>query len=293
MTVNLIVTVGIAMAVAAETTPSRANLSVEEIVNRNIAARGGLQAWRAVQSISIRGRLGAGGNRRTGTPPEPSPGKMTAIPTDSRPKEEVQLPFTLEMQRPHKERIELLFNGKTALQVYDGENGWKLRPYLNRMEIEPFSDDELKVSAIQSEVDGYLVDHASKGTEVELEGMENVENRDTYRLKLTLKSGQKLHLWIDAQTWLDTKIEGVTRRLDSVQHPVEVYYRDYRQVSGLQIPFVLETKVLAVTSSGTASKNPPVQLERIVIDRVEVNPKLNASLFTKPVIETVSPAKPH
>jgi hypothetical protein len=293
MALSFIVAVGIAMAGAAEAPPSRANLSAEEIVNRNIAARGGLQVWHAVQSISMQGRMGAGGNQRTGTPTEPPPGKITVIPTDPRPKEEIQLPFTMEMQRPNKERIELLFNGKTALQVYNGENGWKLRPYLNRMEIEPFSDDELKVSATQSELDGYLVDHASKGTRVELEDMEKVENRDTYRLKLTLKSGQELHLWIDAQTWLDTKIEGVPRRLDGMQHPVEVYYRDYRKVSGLQIPFVLETKVLAVTRSGTASKNPPVQVERIVIDKVEVNPKLDASLFTKPAIETAPLAKPH
>ena len=55
----------------------------------------------------------------------------------------------------------------------------------------------------------------------------------------------------------------------------------------------METKVLAVTSSGTASKNPPVQVERIVIDKVEVNPKLDTSLFTKPVIENASLAKPH
>jgi hypothetical protein len=76
-------------------------------------------------------------------------------------------------------------------------------------------------------------------------------------------------------------------------HPVDVYYRDYRQVNGLQIPFVLETKVMAVTGSGTASKNLPVQVEKIVIEKVQVNPKLDASLFSKPVIETATLAKPH
>jgi len=36
---------------------------------------------------------------------------------------------------------------------------------------------------------GFLVDYAAKGTQIELAGMEKVENRDTYKLKLTMKSG--------------------------------------------------------------------------------------------------------
>jgi outer membrane lipoprotein-sorting protein len=255
-----------------------------EIVNKNIAARGGLQAWRAVQSISMEGKLGAGGNQRAHLP-EPMPGKKRtqAIPTDQRPKDELQLPFTLELQRGRKQRFELLFNGKQALQVYDGSNGWKLRPYLNRMEVEPFTTDELKASSMQPDLDGYLVDYASKGIQVAVDGMEKVEDRDTYKLKLTLKNGQALHVWIDARTYLETKIEGAPRRLDGVEHPVEVYYRDYRTVNGLQIPFVLETRVVPIAAQGHSLSNsfPP---EKIAIDKVVVNPKLDASLFTKPAI---------
>jgi hypothetical protein len=73
----------------------------------------------------------------------------------------------MDLQRPHKQRFELLFNGQTALQVYDGVNGWKLRPYLNRREIELFSSDELKVASTQAELDGYLIDYATKGTQVD------------------------------------------------------------------------------------------------------------------------------
>ena len=61
-------------------------------------------------------------------------------------------------------------------------------------------------------------------------------------------------------------------------HPVEVYYRDYRAVSGLQVPFVLETKVLPVTPRMATS----YPTEKIVIEKVVVNPKLDTSLFAKP-----------
>jgi hypothetical protein len=290
--VNFTLALAISTVWAADAASVKAGMSTEEIVNKNIAARGGLQAWRAVQTMSMEGTLGAGGNQRAHLP-EPMPGRrMQAIPTDQRPKEEVQLPFTLDLQRSRKQRFELLFSGKKALQVYDGNNGWKLRPYLNRLDIEPFSAEELKSSSMQPDLDGYLVDHASKGIQVVLDGVEKVEDRDTYKLKLTLRNGQTLHIWIDARTYLETKIEGSPRRLDGVEHPVEVYYRDYRTVDGLQIPFVLETRVLPIANQARSltSSFPP---EKIVIDKVLVNPKLDAALFTKPVVETSVLVKPH
>jgi hypothetical protein len=274
----------ISIAAAADTAQPRANLSASDIVNRNVAARGGLQAWRSVHSISWMGKLGAGGNRKAPEQTAPVGKKLVTIPTDPRPKDEVQLPFKMEMQRPRKARFELEFKGQMAVQVYDGDRGWKLRPYLNRLDVEPYSSDELKKASMQSELDGYLVDYAAKGTRVELEGMEKVEDRDTYKLKLTLKDGRALHLWIDAQTFLETKIEGQPRRLDGIEHPVEVYYRDYRAVNGLQIPFVLETRVLPVSKPGKSSNDAPVEAEKIIIEKVAVNPELEESLFTKPAI---------
>jgi hypothetical protein len=274
----------VSLAAAADIPAAQAKLSAAEIVNRNISARGGLQAWRAVQTISMEGKLAAGGNQRAHLP-EPMPGKRRTqtIPTDQRPKDEVQLPFTMEFQRGRKQRFELVFEGKKALQVYDGNNGWKLRPYLNRLEVEPFTTDELKASSMQPDLDGYLVDYASKGIQVALDGMEKVEDRDTYKLKLTLKNGQSLHVWIDARSYLETKIEGTPRRLDGVEHPVEVYYRDYRTVNGLQIPFVLETRVVPIAAQrhSLSSSFPP---EKIAIEKVVVNPKFDAALFTKPAI---------
>jgi hypothetical protein len=103
-----------------------------------------------------------------------------------------------------------------------------------------------------------------------------------------MKDGHSQHVWIDAETFLEAKTEGTPRRLDGIEHPVEVYYRDYRQVNGLRIPFVLETKVLPVGKPGSRAENTSVPVERIAIEKVEVNPKLDASLFSKPEVQTAS-----
>jgi outer membrane lipoprotein-sorting protein len=272
----------ISLATAGDIPPSRVNLSAAAIVDRNVGARGGLQAWRAVQTMSMEGKLGAGGNQRVALPvPVPSRNpSQTILP--QRPAQEVQLPFVMELKRPRKMRIQLTFNGQTAVQVFDGSNGWKLRPFLNRRVVEPYTADEMQSESIQSDLDGPLVDYASKGTRIDLAGMEKVEDRDTYKLKLTLKSGQSIHVWIDAQTFLEAKIEGQPRRLDGLYHPVEVYYRDYRPVQGLQIPHVLETRVLPVPQKSTMLRDPGVPPERIIIDKVMVNPNLEESRFSKP-----------
>jgi hypothetical protein len=244
----ILLSFAVPLVVVADTaTPPVDKLSAAQIVEKNVAARGGLQAWRAVKTMSMSGKLDAGGRQN------------------------VQLPFVLEMERARKTRLELQFNGQTAVQVYDGTNGWKLRPFLNRHDVEPYSPEELKAAAMQADIDGPLVDYSSKGTKVDLAGVQQVEGHDAFNLKLTLKSGQVQHIWVDAQTFLDVKIEGTPRHLDGKFHPVATYFRDYRSVNGLMIPYVNETVVEGVKKT-----------EKIVVEKVVVNPNLEASRFSKP-----------
>jgi hypothetical protein len=286
---------GLVAAVAAEPPTAQGKLTAAQVVDRNVAARGGLQAWRGVQALEETGTLTAGGNNRTTQPVEipgaKRPGKAMPLPSSPRLKEEALLPFVMELERPRKLRFEIQFAGKTAVQVYDGTNGWKLRPYLNRLEVEPYTEDELKSASLQTELDGPLMDYAAKGSTVELVGTEKVEDRDAYNLKLTLKGGRVMHVWVDAQTFLEAKVEGQPRRLDGKMHPVEVYYRDYRAVNGLQVPFVLETHVLPAEAGPAGAREPHYPAEKISVEKVVVNPKLDASRFTKPQVQMASNQK--
>jgi hypothetical protein len=178
-------------------------------------------------------------------------------------REEMMLPFVLESKRPNKTRLEITFNGQTAVQVYDGMNGYKYRPYLGREDWVPYSADELKKAAAQPGIDGLLIDVASRGSRVESAGTDTVEEKPAYRLKVTDKSGQVRRAWIDAASFLEVKEDG---RL----HPVEVYLREYKPEQGLMIPRLIETAVQGVPKT-----------EKIVIDSVTVNPKLDDSRFQK------------
>ena len=175
------------------------------------------------------------------------------------------------MKRPNKARVELEFDGKTAVQVYDGSAGWLLRPYLNRDDWEPFSAEQTKMQAAEPGLDGPLLDAAKRGTTVEFESVESVEGHDAYKLKLTMKNGEVRRVWVDAQSFLDVKIEGTPRRMDGAMHKVWVYQRDFRAVQGVTIPFVLETAIDGYPDT-----------HKMMIEKVGLNPALDDARFVRP-----------
>jgi hypothetical protein len=223
------------------------SLTVDQIIEKNIAARGGLEAWRDVQTMTMTGKMDAGSSKN------------------------VQLPFVLKLKRPQMSRLEIELGGKKALQIYDGENGWKVRPFLGRNEVEPYTTAEMHIAGEQAELDGYLIDHEAKGIKVELMGTDPVEGHDAYRLQLTMKDGQVRHLWVDAKSFLELKIEDPPRSLDGKMHNAETYYRNYTSIGGLMIPFVFETVVENVRPS-----------RKITVESVAVNPKFEENAFARP-----------
>ncbi|WP_321858468.1 outer membrane lipoprotein-sorting protein [Burkholderia cenocepacia] len=221
--------------------------SAAQIVERNVAARGGLQAWRTVSTLTMSGLMEAGGKKNTA------------------------LPFVMTMKRPHKSRFEVRFNGQTAFQVYDGAQGWKVRPFLGRDEVEPYTPAEAKSAAQSAELDGPLVDYASKGSTVQLIGSETVEGHRAYVLKVTTKERAERRVWIDAATFLELKIDGDPRVLDGRMHGVSVFFRDFRKEGGIVVPHTLETAVAGV--KGT---------HKLTIDHVAVNQPVDDASFGKP-----------
>ena len=82
-------------------------MSAAQVVEHNVAARGGLQAWRAVNTMTLSGQIDVGGTKP------------------------VKLPYVMTMKRPHKSRFELTFDNQIAFQVYDGSQ--RLMPSISRV----------------------------------------------------------------------------------------------------------------------------------------------------------------
>ena len=247
----------VSLAAFAAATPGMAQTtsSVTQIVDKNIAAHGGESAWRSVQTLTLEGTMDAGG------------------------KDDHELPFVMKLKRSHKSRLEITFNNQTSVQVYDGTQGWKVRPFLNRNEVEPFTKVEASAAAASDELDGPLLDFAAKGTKVVLAGTEQVEGHPAYKLKLTLRNGEQRNVWIDTGSFLEVKIDAAPRMLDGKIHGTTVYYRNYQTEHGLVTARVLETAVDGVK-----------QTHKIKISRLAANEAMSDSLFQKPQLSAAARA---
>ena len=224
--------------------PTVAAQTVDEIVARHVAARGGREALAAVRTVRMTGRAIAG------------PGRDAIV--------------RREIARPGRIRTEFVFQGTTGVYAWDGSAGWRVSPLDGRLEPEPLPAEEAAVAAEQADIDGPLVDWKAKGHAVELVGKEDLPGGPAHRLKVTLKSGAVRHVWVDAATGLVVRTES-TRKLRGREVTLETVFGDYRETGGVTFARSIETGV----------RGRPRRL-RIVVESVEVNPVLDDSRFRMP-----------
>ncbi len=228
---------------AAEARPAPSP-TVDEIVGRYVAARGGLQKLRALRSLRQEGRVHAGAGRD---------GLVLR-----------------EIKRPGKIRFELTVQGVTSVFASDGQRGWKVAPLEGDLGPKPLPDEALIDAREQADIDGPLVDWKSKGSRVELVGREAVGGRDAWKLKVTLKSGGVLTAWLDVKSAELVRTEAV-RRVGGKQVRIETTFGDFRRTGGILFPHRVEVR---------ATGRP--QVLRIEVDKVEVNPALSDARFAPP-----------
>ena len=235
---------------ATKPTPSPAPplLSAAEIVAKNVIARGGLDAWRKIETMAWTGRVeGPSGTAST-------------------------LPFTLQLRRPNKTRFELAAADQRFTRIFDGGRGWRIRPKKDGgPEVKPFSEEEARFSRDEFVIDGPLIDFQSKGVIVSLAGVDQVEGRSTYLVNAKLPSGAERRIWIDSETFLEVRSDRPSTNPLVKGAPVSIYYRNYQNIDGVQIPMVIESRAADAAPS-----------ERLVIEKVVLNPQINEFAFAKP-----------
>lgn len=241
---------GFALALA---TPAKAE-TADELIAKNIAARGGIEKLKAVQSMR-------------------STGKMTVGPG-------VEAPATMESKRPGKVRLDLTVQGMTLSQAFDGQKGWVINPFQGNPNPEPMSPEDIKEAEQNADMDGPLVDYKAKGHQVELLGKEKVEGTDAWKLKIALKNGDTLYYYLDADSYLEIKIES-KRMVRGTEQQGEQTLGDYKEVGGILIAHALE-----MGEKGRPEK------QKITIEKIELNVPLDDSRFATPAAKTEAPAKP-
>ena len=232
------------LALLAPLAPTASAQTVDELIAKNIVAKGGLEKIKAVKSMRATGKMIGG------------PG--------------MEFPFVMINKRPKSTRLEFTFQGMTGMQVYDGKTAWMSMPFMGKKEPEVMPPDDSKMIEEQADFDGPLMDYKEKGHTVELAGKEQVEGADAYKIKVTLKGGDVRTIYLDAETYLEIKVEA-KRTIRGSEVEGESLLSDYKEVGGMMMAHVMES----------GAKGSP-QRQKLVIDKIELNVDAADNLFAMP-----------
>jgi hypothetical protein len=169
-------------------------------------------------------------------------------------------PFAVEMKRPGMMREMVTLGDKSMIRTTDGIAGWAVGSLRNVLDPQQVNAEELHNLAASADFEGPLVDYKKKGNRIELAGKEKVGKRMAYKLVISMKSGENRIDFIDTKSHLEVKWQGLVSG-----NMFESHFLDYRQVKGLMYAFEID--------SGA---------QKIVLEKVEVNPKLDGARFQKP-----------
>jgi hypothetical protein len=218
--------------------------TADELVSKNIAAKGGMDKIKAIKSLRVTGTMNGGG------------GFTAAIGQEN--------------ERPNLLRETFSLQGMTAITAYDGTTGWQIQPFGGHKDPELLGEDQLHDLQIDADFDGALVDYQAKGNTVEFLGHDTVDGDDALRLKVTLKNGDIVYTYLAPDTFLEIRKETQFFIRGSVRESV-TEMGSYKAVNGVMYPF----------SISQGSKENPAE-QTVTIEKMEANVPIDQSDFAVP-----------
>src|SRR5260221_2207257 len=226
--------------------------TVDEVIAKNIQAKGGADKLRSVRSLRTTAKFSQGSFRAD---------------------------FRQENKRADKVREEFIIQGLAQVQAYDGKTGWQISPFGGRKDPELLSQDDSKSLVVDADIDGPLVDYKEKGHKAELVGHDSMEGTDCFKVKLSMKNGDVRYYYLDADSYLELKLEIQTTIRGALQEN-EIYYGDYEKVGGVYYPFAIEQAQKGIDSRTQFS-----------VQKIEQNVALDDGHFSMPAGKEAKSAK--
>ena len=218
--------------------------TAEELVDKNIQAKGGLEKIKAITSLRMTGKFEGG--------------------------EGFTARVSQENKRPNLVRHTFTLQGMTAITAYDGSSGWRIQPFGGHKDPERIGEDQLRDLLLDADFDGPLVDYKEKGNAIEYLGQDQVDGDDALRLKVTLKNGDIIYYFLDPDTNLEIRKEMQQFIRGSIREKV-YELGSYKAVNGVMYPF----------SISEGSKDNPRE-QTITVEKMEADVPIPDSDFALP-----------
>ncbi len=225
--------------------------TAEELVAKNLQAKGGLEKIKAIRSVRMTGRIEVDGLRAV---------------------------VGQESKRPDLLRETFTVQGMTQIQAYDGATGWQISPFEGRKDPQLLGEEDLRGMVEDADFDGPLVDAQAKGNKIEYLGHDQVDGDDAYKLKVTLKNGDIYYYYLDPDTYIEVQIERLIFIRGSMRENTTLL-GSYKPVNGVMYPFSIES----------GPKNNPDGRAKVTFTRIEANIPVSDSDFKMPAAPAAAP----
>jgi hypothetical protein len=187
-------------------------LTAEELIAKNLEARGGAAKLAAIKSAHTVGTLRLGGGQEA---------KVESWAVSGA-----------------KYRGDFTLQGMTAIQSWDGKQAWRVSPFQGRREPQMMSPDDYKDLIESSDVAGPLSDYKAKGSTVEYLGTEDVDGTDAHKIRVNLKNGDSQYVFLDPDHFLEIRITS-KRMIRGQEETSSTDLGEYEKVDGIYFPFEL------------------------------------------------------
>ncbi|HYV44262.1 MAG TPA: hypothetical protein VFA20_05340 [Myxococcaceae bacterium] len=247
-------TATVAAAADVETPPQAVRpgktLTLDEVYTRYIEARGGKDKLAALKSVRFSGKAMFGPDGR------------------------FQADWSWVSKKPGLQRQEVSIQGLTAVDAWDGKDGWSVQPFQGRREPERMAADDAKELSQRADLEGPLVDYKQKGNTAEYLGVEDVDGTPAHKVRVTLKDGDVRYIYLDPDQFLEIRVVSEHRSRGALQVG-ETDYGSYGQVNGVWMPFSIQS----------GPKGGP-RFARFVVERAEGNVAADDAMFHFPAAGT-------
>lgn len=179
----------------------------------------------------------------------------------------MEMPMTIKIKKPNKFRVDMEMMGQKTVSAFDGTKGWTINPMMGAG-VKNLEGPELKQAMAQADMEGELYNYAKKGHAAELLGKVDADGKQAYEIKLTGKDGTVKNYFIDANTYLVSK---VTAKVEAMGQSMEIETKmvEYQKIKGIQMAKQIDVE----TPMGTQS---------IIMEEILIDEKIDDSVFARP-----------
>ncbi len=171
----------------------------------------------------------------------------------------VKYPINFYAVHNKSERTDYSFNGMTGYQIITLDSGFNFSPFGGMVTPERMTDNDVRLSNDEFDLETSLVNYKAKGHSIELMENEDIDGVDAIQLRANLKNGKTIFYFIDPDTYYIIRTTAKWESNGQESSNTSNYYNFKKTKEGVLFPFTIDN---------------------LTFDNIELNAPIDEKLFS-------------